>query len=155
MKWKTKSCVSTSGGCQCHIEKKFGDNIFSWEPGLLSKIQAKCYWFILFCTLLAASLYIYIYIYIYIYMYIYKMLFCTEHKETHWLPEKYIRKELFLQTEDLTFCQRKRTKAIQSTGSGRPCCLSSMSWVLPQWTNEKMKYKMMQINIMLQNQNLW
>ena len=69
MKWKTKSGVSTSGGCQCHIKKKFGDNIFSWEPGLLSKIQAKCYWFILFCTLLAASLYIYIYIYIHTYIY--------------------------------------------------------------------------------------
>ena len=38
---------------QCHIQKKFGDNIFSRGSGLLSSITAKFYWFILFCTLLA------------------------------------------------------------------------------------------------------
>ena len=38
---------------QCHIQKKFGDNIFSRGSGLLSSITAKFYLFILFFTLLA------------------------------------------------------------------------------------------------------
>ena len=37
------------------IQKKFGDNVFSWGSGLLPLIPAKFYWFILFCTLLATS----------------------------------------------------------------------------------------------------
>ena len=49
-------CSSGKGvyylNCQWHIQKKFGDNFFSWASGLLSSIPAKFYSFI-FCTLLA------------------------------------------------------------------------------------------------------
>ena len=32
---------------------------------------------------------------------------------------------------------------MQRTGRGRPCHSNSMSWILPQWTDEKMNQKIM------------
>ena len=59
-----------NGHTQCCIQKKFGNKVFSCCSGHLSSMPAKCYWFILFCTLLATS---------------FKVFFWTEHKEAHCL----------------------------------------------------------------------
>ena len=68
---------------QCCIQKRFGDKDSSWGSGLLSTISARFYWFILFWKLLASS------------FQLYQMFFWTDHKEAHYLPEKFIRKQQF------------------------------------------------------------